>query len=203
LLVPYLLQQRLTVAIGESYGAALSPEQLQRMLQRLNPSLSDAEIASAVTEMDSNGNGVITGQELSTWFIRSELDIALLDSATFRDPAPAKKKDISGTQSAKPKKRAKPKKKASGSERQSDVVGNDLNSSMAHDGGVSDEESDARVNDKDEGAKVVRAAEEKIGEKEEKEEMQDNEEEEEKEEEKEEEEEEEEKEEEKEEEDGD
>jgi hypothetical protein len=173
LLVPYLLQQRLTVAIGESYGATLSPETLQRMLQRLNPSLSDAGIASAVVEMDTNGNGAITGQELSTWFIKSELDIALLDSASFRDPAPAKKKGSTGGQSAKPKKRAKPKKKVSGSEQQAD----DLSSSMARDADVGGQESDTRVNDYDEGATLARAAEEKDEEKEEKEDRQDKEEE--------------------------
>jgi hypothetical protein len=149
LIVPYLLQQRLTVAIGENYSRALSPEQQQHLLQRLNSALSEAEIATAIVEMDSNGNGVITGQELSSWFIKLELNVALLDTVSFRDPAPAqnealKKKDPAAASASKRKKRAKLKKKSTIPEPPADDAGDGFSSSVACDADGSGEEPEAK-----------------------------------------------------------
>jgi hypothetical protein len=159
LIVPYLLHQRLTVAIGENYGAALSPEQQQHLLQRLNGALSEAEIATAIVEMDSNGNGVITGQELSCWFIKLELNVALLDTVSFRDPAPAqneaaKKKDAAVVSASKPKKRAKLKKKSAASEPRTEDTGDGFSSSVACDADGSGQEPEAE-GDNDDGANAA------------------------------------------------
>ncbi len=114
MIVPYLLQQRLTVTIGDNYSGALPSELQQRLLQRLNPSLSASEISSAIVEMDANGNGIITGQELSAWFIKRELSIALLDTLSFRDPAPAKNEAAKKKDPAASKNKKRAKKKSRG-----------------------------------------------------------------------------------------
>ena len=84
----------------------------------------------ALADMDSNGNGVVTGQEFGAWFVKAELNIALLDLASFPDPAPAKiqkaKKDESAGNETKRKKRAKSKMKVASAEPDLDGDGNDL-----------------------------------------------------------------------------
>jgi hypothetical protein len=113
LIVPYLLQQRLNVVVSECIGSRLTAEQLQLMLQRMNSTLSQKDVEAAIAEMDANGNGVVTDQELCAWFIKSETEIALLDSASFPDAAPRKKDKKKTTEvgaALKPKQKSKSKK---------------------------------------------------------------------------------------------
>ncbi len=123
------------VAVGTNFGAVLSLEQLQQILLRLSPALSEEESSLALADMDSNGNGVVTGQELGAWFVKTELNIALLDLSSFPDPAPAKiekaKKDESAGNVTKRKKRAKSKMKVASTEPDLDGDGNDLKHSTS------------------------------------------------------------------------
>jgi hypothetical protein len=72
LIVPYLLQQRLNVVVSECIGSRLTAEQLQLMLQRMNSTLSQKDVEAAIAEMDANGNGVVTDQELCAWLSRAK-----------------------------------------------------------------------------------------------------------------------------------
>jgi hypothetical protein len=135
-----LLQQRLNIVVSECVGTKLHPEQLQQMVRRLNSTLSDSDIDGAIAGMDANGNGAVTDQELSAWFVKTEMDIALLDSSSFPDVVPSKKdktktktktnKEGAVGDAKKTKGRAKSKKGAA-ELKKSDGGGSDgLNSSM-------------------------------------------------------------------------
>jgi hypothetical protein len=158
LIVPYLLQQRLNVVVSACVGTKLSTDQLHQMLRRLNSTLSESEIDGAIAGMDSNGNGVVTDQELSAWFVKTEIDIALLDSASFPDAVPGKKdkkktKEVSTGGAKKPKQRTKAKRCAASGKKLDDRVSDALDSSAcdADTSGVEAEEEGGDVHDAESG----------------------------------------------------
>jgi hypothetical protein len=126
----------------------LTPEKLQLLVRRLNPTLSQIDIDAAVAGMDANGNGVVTDQELCAWFMKTEVETALLDSASFPDAVPSKKaakktKEVGGAKKPKSKKSVALLKK-------SDCDGGDaLDSSAceAETSGVEAEQEDGGVQD--------------------------------------------------------
>jgi hypothetical protein len=144
LIVPYLLQQRLNIVVSESVGSKLTAEQLQLMVRRLNSTLSQIELEAAVTGMDANGNGVVTDQELCAWFIKTEMEIALLDSASFPDAVP-RKKDVKKTKEvgvAKKTKQGTKSKKSAALLQKSDGGGGDALDSSTCDADTSGVEAE-------------------------------------------------------------
>jgi hypothetical protein len=142
--VPYLLQQRLNVVVSECVGSKLTAEQLQLMVRRLNSTLSEIDLEAAVAGMDANGNGVVTDQELCSWFIKTETDIALLDSASFPD-AVLRKKEAKKTKevgAAKKTKQGTKSKKGAAVLKKSDGGGGDALDSSTCDADTSGVEAE-------------------------------------------------------------